>query len=423
MRSWTVMRAMAPLSIGAVLLVSGAGVSSSASAATRSSSDQVVKVGVYSTTASTNSVGEDFGGIFGGSEAAARAINKVGIPHHPGLKLQVVACNTHENPNDIAACASTFASDGVVAVDGSISTVATPTTNLAADGIPNVAINPLNAADFASTSSYPLGATSTLGNAAAGIGLVKAGAKKVWVLTASTPAAAIIPKFVQLGVQSVGGTFVGSYGVPLTGVTDFTPAVTAAEQAGAQGVVFVVPESYAVSFMKTAKELGQHFTYGVSQNYGSPQQDALVSKLAANHEVEYGAFPPVSLTSQFPTLKTFQSNMQAEYKSGDKNAAPSEVTSFAVQSWVGMHVIADIIAASSSPTITASTINTALNGGQSLSLHGLGPNWDPTNKVTALLPRISWPYIYLATVNKDGKPTLIGKKAVNLSNINFNSAA
>jgi ABC-type branched-subunit amino acid transport system substrate-binding protein len=412
------------VALSAAALTLSAAVVSDAGAASPKSANATttVVIGAYSDQSATNSLGLNFSAIWGGASSAARAINKAGIPNHPGVKIKVVTCDTQENPNQINACGRQFVSDGAVAVVGSFAALGSPDAILQTANIPNVTVNPLAGLDFTSPISFPL-FDYAFANAGLVKGLKKVGAKSTFVLAADTGNNSTLAAVVKSAGKTYGLPSAGNAFLPPSGVTDFTSAVTSAMQSGADSVIFLASFPYAIGFIKTAQQLGYHPYYAAAQNFGTAAQDNQLAKLTNGKLIEYGAFPPLNLTSQFPTLKTFKTNMAAEYKAGDQWAAPSNETSYAIGAWLGVHIVSDIIAKTSPGThITPQSVLASLNSGQGISLLGLGPNWEPTNVVTSVLPRISWPYVWLDKVDAQDNGTLLFPKAVNVSNVNYAQA-
>ena len=64
-----------------------------------------------------------------------------------------------------------------------------------------------------------------------------------------------------------------------------------------------------------------------------------------------------------------------------------------------------------------------MNSGKSFSLSGLGPNWNPTLKVTSAFPRVSWPYAFVYSVNTKGDGTLVTKNGAPVSEAHLDFAA
>ena len=411
--------ALAALSVaalgGSTLVVGAAPVSGAATT-------QTVTIGSYGDQISTNAIGLNFGpGIWSGAQSAARAINKSGIPGRPGVKLKIVTCDTQENPNQVAACGREFVAQHAVAVVGSIAAVATPVSILQSAGIPNIGVEAgAQAADYTNPDSYPIGDSQYTGSAASVVGVKKLGAKNIWDYTVNDPAATVTASLVKAAAKAAGIGYRGEYSESLSGVTDFTPAVTAAEQAGAQSIDMSTLVSYALGFMKTADQLGYHPIYDFTQNIGTPAQNQEIAVLGNNRITEYGNFPPANLTGQFPALKTYVDDMKAELKAGDQGAVPSNYSPFSITSWLSVHVVEQIIEkAPQGTTITGTTITNALNSGTSFSLLGLGPNWNPTNHFTSVYPRLSWPYAFVARVNPKGAGFLLTKNPVSEAHLDW----
>jgi hypothetical protein len=93
--------------------------------------------------------------------------------------------------------------------------------------------------------------------------------------------------------------------------------------------------------------------------------------------------PPVnaSTESQFPIIKTFVSQMNAEAATGDSNASISTVRSFALRIWDVLQAQFQIMKGISGP-ITASSYLAALNSAKAVSLNGILPDWTPSAHVS-----------------------------------------
>ncbi len=393
---------------GLIVGVIGVVVASAASAwATPKPSDETIKIGVYAPVANNDS-GASYPQMPAAVRAAVRAANKSG--GFNGVKGEVVFCDTKENPNDAAACARKFVDEGVVAVVGSYTLQGQSVIPVLQDaGIPNIGMAATNAQDSLSPISFPLDGT-LLAFPAQALQLGNTGPKSLYVSRADVPDAAVVPNFIEAAAESVAVEVTGVGSTPL-GAPDLVPAASAAQASGAKAVSLLYPDADAVKFILAADQIGYQPKFAYQEGGLTAEQLDQLGDLA-NGMVTPGPFPPMSAAKDYPELKRFKKEMQAEFKSGDEGAASKYYGSFSIRPWLAVQALRKVLETDPSAPPTAASVLAALQSAKDVDL-GLIPPWTPSSSPISLFPRISNPYMYEMTI-KDGKYVLVEPEPVNI---------
>ncbi|WP_165818466.1 ABC transporter substrate-binding protein [Frankia canadensis] len=307
-------------------------------------------------------------------KAAAAAVNaKGGIS---GKQIEIKVCNENNNPNDATKCARQAVSDHSVAVVGSFSTSGSQVTSiLAKAGIPLVGFGAITPGDYACATCYNFDAGSTLAFAGLPGALRSQGAKTVTTVTLDLASAAANVSAVEHAAQSAGLQTTSAVKVGLTS-TDLAPAVQAVEQSKADAAVSVVPAELTAAFLKAAAQAKAPFTVGAVDG----QINSVLSQIRGtqdDHLLVVSAYPPIDAVATYPGLAQFTTELQAQAKTGDKDAATRDSSS--VRAWLAVHVVAQV-AAGITGDITSTSLNDALKTAKDIDLYGILPKWTPSAK-------------------------------------------
>ncbi len=392
-----------------VLAIVSAGLvaaTSTSAVAVKAPSGEPILIGQYIPVAANES-GVSFPQSVAAAKAAIRGINKAGGLDGRPLKLD--ECDPGNDPNAAEACARQFVDDGVVAIVGSYARNSDVVQPIVGDaGIVNVGPGGGNADYAAKTAvlldSGALGAYGSLGFAAEAAGL-----KKIFVAHADSANASVVINFVKAGAKAAGIEFVGSVAVPAS-APDFAPYAAAAKDAGADIVAIVLSDPDSVKFINAATLAGDTFEYAHVEGIITPKSFEQLGK-EAEGLIEVGAYPPPSSAKQFPVVARFLKDMKAEYKAGDKDAAPDLIGGTnGLLKWLSVQAVADVI--KQLPPGSAINKDTVLNGFNTVQNLDFGL-WPPITPSVAgpisILPKITNPYVFFTKV-KNGKRVLISTK-------------
>ncbi|MER5182411.1 ABC transporter substrate-binding protein [Streptomyces sp. NPDC002896] len=376
------------LAVTGVLLATGCGGEASGSSTeTTSLKGTPVKVMVW---APENTQGSAQPGIPLTAQAYEKWINANGGIN--GGPLKVITCNDKNDPDEAEKCAQQAVADKVVAVVGSYSLAGDrymPILQKA--GIPYIGGTGVSAAEFSNPLSFPVNGGTPVVFAAHGRQLVQEGCKKISGVRYDLAAAAIVSKFLTLGVTSAGGAPPKDLKVPVT-ATDLAPQVAAATKGsdcvsvilGTHSDLFV--KSYVQSGAKT--KLGSvvgNLTPQLAESTGgggSPLEGAAIT----------GYYPPISDAAWKDFLEATQGNKDIDTTNG-ANAT----------TWVAFKVFTE--AAEKLSKISAEALVKELDTTKGIDTGGLTPplNW----KASTALPIKGLNRIHNATATeltiRDGK--------------------
>ena len=185
-----------------------------------------------------------------GAIAAAKAITKAG--GLGGRPVQVIVCDTANDPNKAADCGRQAVDQGVVALVGNLSIYSAQFMPLMVQNkIPSIGLNPAGAADFTSEAAFPItgGAVATFGTLPRS--LAKQGAKKVSMVRPDLAAGAALKIFANGALKTVGQEIVNDVPVP-SGAPDMSSYVAAATANGTDAIVVGLSGDDALNFVIAA---------------------------------------------------------------------------------------------------------------------------------------------------------------------------
>jgi len=288
-----------------------------------------------------------------GAQAAADAINAAGGVKDPAggpnRPIEIVACDDAFDPNQAASCARKAVADKELAMVGNVSPhgdVYAPI--MYAAGIPLVGIQANAAAESLNELSFPMqggSVVSLLSNVAF---LAKQGVKKLTVEHIQNAAADFLVAQMKKRAEALGMTVANDVLVPAD-AADMTSYAARFTSNGADGAVMVEPSDRVAKLITALNQGGvslEKFKMSGQLNPGD------LKKLGAAANGFYGsdAAFPVDYTAN-PGIKQFVKEYSAL-----KNAA--DPSTFALQAWVAVHVIAETLIPKMTTIDSASLVST-----------------------------------------------------------------
>ena len=186
-----------------------------------------------------------------GAIAAAKAINaKGGIKGRP---VQIISCDTKNDPNVATQCGRRAVSGGVVAMVGDLTIYGNRFLPLmAGHRIPSIGHHPATAADFTSPAAFPIAGGAPVEFAGLAAALAKGGAKKIVMARLDIPEATAVINFANVGLKRFHLTM-RDVPVPV-GAPDMSPYAAAALQGGTDGIVVSQADQDAVNFVQALRQ-------------------------------------------------------------------------------------------------------------------------------------------------------------------------
>jgi ABC-type branched-subunit amino acid transport system substrate-binding protein len=183
---------------------------------------------------------------------AVKAINASGGVN--GHRLDVVQCDTQNNPNGAAACGREMVSDGVVAVVGSITGFGAQIIPiLDAAHIPSLGQIAVGSADSTNPDGFPFapsGIDAAAGEPALAVSL---GKKKISQVRVDLTVVASLPKLAAIGLAPHGLKLINGVAIPMNS-PDMSSYVAAASANGTDAISIVLQPGDLENFVKAAKQ-------------------------------------------------------------------------------------------------------------------------------------------------------------------------
>jgi branched-chain amino acid transport system substrate-binding protein len=337
-------------------------------------------------------------------EASIKAFNK----RSDSVKLDLVMCDSHADPNDEVKCAREMVDEGVAATLGDLTPSNPAGVNevLVPAGIARVGDYPAGLADYQSPVVFPFLAGAVGNYATMGTELAKKGKTKLALLRPDSNASGALAPFISPAIEAGGGKIVADIGIP-NATADYAPYVAAVQSANADGVLFAVSEKDITQFLVTANQLNAEFTVAVPAGALTASELEELLPITKN-AVLIESLPAVSLNSkQFPGLAQFKADMKA---SRNPVLTPDNLTTTELRMWVA--VLAFQTFTEGLATIDAPSVLDAVKAAEDVDLGGLTPPWTPSNPgPTAIFQQFSQPFVWVMGFN--GKKITISPPAIN----------
>jgi ABC-type branched-subunit amino acid transport system substrate-binding protein len=288
-----------------------------------------------------------------GAQAGADAINAAGGVKDPAggaaHPIEIVACDDAFDPNTAAACGRKMVSEKVLALIGNVSPHGDIYGPLVyAAGIPVVGISANSAAESINELSFPISGGSVVSLLSNVAFLAKQGVKKMTVEHIQNAAADFLVSAMKKKAADLGVTVVNDVLVPAD-ATDMTSYAARFTSNGADGAVLVEPSDRISKFINALGQAGVSLEKFKMAGQLNP---ADLKKLGSAANGFYGSDTsfPVDYTAN-PGIKKFAKEYSAE-----KNAP--EPSTFALQAWVDVHVIAETLIPKMSTIDSATLVST-----------------------------------------------------------------
>lgn len=313
-----------------------------------------------------------------GAMAAAEAVNRAG--GIDGRPVEVVECDTRNDPNTAAECGRTMVDEGVAAVVGSISVHSSEYMPLfVEEQIPALGIVVAGSPGFLSEASYPIagGAPISIGGLAAG--LAQDGATNIAMARIDVAQGAALAGFANEALASEGLEITND--VPVReGAADVAPQVTAALEGGTDAVIVALSGQDAINFVVALRQQAPEIPIALVSSEQGDVVDALGDDVDDVY-LQSGYFPPSV------------ENAATEQFVADVEAAGFDDTSrFVANSYASVLVFREI--ASTLPELTAPALWAALPTTTGVDI-GLLPPLQFQEGGVAGIPRLFNPCVFL----------------------------
>ena len=324
-----------------------------------------------------------------GVEAAAESINRDG--GIDGGPVEVIVCDTLNDPNTAAECGRQAVDEGVVAAVGVLSVHSDQFYPLLAENeIPVVGNVPAGVEDFTSPVSFPISGGIVSSSASLAVALADAGAERIAVARVDLPAAAVIGAFANEGLANFGLETVADVAVPENSA-DMAPLVASVLEADADGVIVGLPGVDATNFVVELRQTAPEVAIAMTASEIGDVFDALGSE-AAGIFTNSIYVPPVMMTE---ATEKFVADLEA--------IGVDDTTGFRENSYVAMMVVADLVTPLTDRT--GPSLFAALNAAVDVNPADLAPpiSFTPDSGGVGGLARIFNPCGMIQEANEDGE--------------------
>lgn len=299
-----------------------------------------------------------------GAIAAAKAINKQGGVGPQKQPLEIIACDTGNDPNGARTCGQRAVSEGVMAAISSLTPYSGEYLPLFAENkIPSIGQITASVADFTSPAAFPITGGAPVTFAALPRFLADQGAKTISMVRPDIGGvAAALKNFANQGLKPVGQEIKNDVPIP-TAAPDMAPYVQAALAGGTDGIVVGLGASQAIAFTQAALQANPKVKIALISTEAGPVREGLGKQ--AQGVIQGPALVPVTETKNKTNRQYIKEMKAAGYK---------DFTGFRNQAWLSVRIFADI--ADSLPAVSAAAVFDKLN--------------TTTNLVTGLTPPLQW---------------------------------
>ena len=237
-----------------------------------------------------------------------------------------------------------------VAFVGSLSSVAEKIVPIAAPaGIPTVAPFAVSFPELTDPSSYPITGAALASVPGSAAQLADAGAKKIHNIYTDVPAGAFTDTLITLALKPRGMTLAGSTALPI-GEPDMSPYVQAAIGNGTDAIMLNTTAEDSSRFIVSARQAGFTGKISVTSAVITPTFLDQLGDTANGMYVANLTRPGTQV--KVPAVR----QMDKEFRSYKKTLA---INDSSVQSWAGVHLIADALKGAT--TFDGPTLQRALN--------------------------------------------------------------
>ena len=374
-----------------VLAITAAACSSSSQTTSTSTSSSPAATGAAATGAAATGTAIKIGVILptntsiynAGDELAAVRAATLGINAEGGInghKVVVDYCNSQDDPNATAACVRQMISDKVVELASGIDILGpTMVESLSAAGVPVVDEDALSLGEMTAATAFPLtGGIPAAESVEAYVAAQKGFKKILLVANSGNPFETTFEAAISESAKKHGIAYAGVVDFPVAGVTDFSPYAAKIVNSGADIVSIPLSVEQAIPLIQAVRALGSKQQFIINSGAFTPA-DITKNSALLNGVYIVNDVPPINASTeqQFPIIKTFVSQMNAEAATGDSNANLRTQRSFALRIWDIQQAQFQIMKGISGP-ITAASYLAALNSAKDVNLNGILSTWTPS---------------------------------------------
>jgi ABC-type branched-subunit amino acid transport system substrate-binding protein len=328
-----------------------------------------------------------------GAIGAAKAINAAG--GIKGRPVQIIRCDTKNDPNVATQCGRKAVANGVVAMVGNLTIYGSRFMPLLAQHkVPSIGLEPATAADFTSPASFPIAGGVPVQYAGLGAALAAAGAKKIVLARLDIAEAAAVAAFVNAGLTRFHVTM-KDVPVPI-GAPDMAPYAAAALQGGTDGIIVSQAPQDAVNFVQAVRQADPKVMIAMNTASQGQVNKALGSDADGIFE---NAADTVAL----------KNTAEKQYEKDMKAAGYDDLTGYRLPAYVSVRLIQKI--AKGLPSVTAAAVFNALRRATKLET-GFTPPLQFRKGGVAGLPRLFNPCLFYYRI-KGGQPVPITGKFEN----------
>ena len=327
-----------------------------------------------------------------GAQAAAEAFNKKnGIGGGP---VEVIVCDTQNDPNVAAECGRSAVEEGVVAIIGALTVHSSAFMDLMVENkIPSIGVVLAGVTDFQSESSFPVSGGIIATSSDLPRFLYDDGARAISVARPDLAAGAALKTFGDIALEKVGSAMVNDVPVPID-APDMSTYVEAALANDSDAIIVALPGQQALNFVQAAKQANPDVKLALI----STEQAAVVEALG--EDVAGIIQAPTTLP---PTIVKTKEGKR--FLKEIKKAGFDESGGFRLNSWIAMQVLATV--AADLPEVTGPAVFDALNSVDSVET-GLTPplQWHTASdlgSLSALATRVFNACELALKFNKKGK--------------------
>jgi ABC-type branched-subunit amino acid transport system substrate-binding protein len=331
-----------------------------------------VKLGVVYTSGSPV---QNSANLKAADEAAVKALNaRGGLAGHP---VELVACDDKGDPNQTTACGRQLVKEKVAGqVGGILINGAVLQPVLAAAKIPQIGITPYVPAEFNAPNVFLFNGGGYFASAftAAYAGQQKL---KVSVVAAQTAAAQVFVDGMKAALAGAGGKLINTVPVQAN-QADWAPIIAGASRNGADTVLDLVDTQQTKQLLAANEAAGAPIKHVMTVSSFSKADAPDIGGEAALANVNTASpFPP--FTSDSPMMERFRTELAAEEKSGDGDAALSKQDLGSFGAWLSVQALEQLAKDGSlDGDITAASVTSALNAAKDVDLGGVIPPWTPS---------------------------------------------
>jgi ABC-type branched-subunit amino acid transport system substrate-binding protein len=307
--------------------------------------------------------------------ASVRDLNAHGGIH--GRPVVVDNCDDRSDPNQAQVCARRLIEDHVIATAGNLTSfgmVEAPILDEA--GIPQVGTVALSPEESTLPTSFPL--DGGLGEQLDGaiLDMKRRGLHSLFVAVFDEPTGIVADQSIRTFAKAAGLTYAGDAVIPAA-ATSFASYVQQAIQSKADVMVPALPSLPTLAFLAASNQAGARYKIAYPGGELRPDQIRMLGGAQGilNGALEFETIPPLSARDQFPALRTFKEDLDAEYAAGDRSASPELRTPGTLTVWLAVQIIGRL--ASQLPTVDAASLLRALRTRPTVDTLGLTTPWTP----------------------------------------------